>query len=95
MNSSTEAVSNTGNRGTPHLVTVIVNGRPRQIASKELSFREVVALAYENPQFTDTIVYTVTFKRGHGHKPEGTLVDGEKLKPKEGMQIHVVRTDKS
>lgn len=83
------------NQGTPHTVTVIINGRPRQVSDKELTFREVVALAFENPPFGDNIVYTVTFKRGHGGKPEGTLVEGETLKPKEGMLINVVRTDKS
>lgn len=79
----------------PHLVTIIVNGRERQVAKEELTFREVVALAFENPTFGENIVYTVTFKRGQGNKPEGTLVEGETLKPKEGMLIHVARTDKS
>jgi hypothetical protein len=80
---------------TPHLVTVIVNGRPREVMKDELTFREIVALAFDNPPFGENIVYTVTYKRGHGNKPEGTLVDGESLKPKEGMLINVARTDKS
>lgn len=92
MNETKEKDSDHGNR---HDVTVVVNGRPKSVADKELSFREVVALAYENPVFSDQISYTVTFKRGHGNKPEGTLVDGDSLKPKDGMIINVLRTDKS
>lgn len=80
---------------TTHTLTVIVNGRPKEVAKDELTFREVVALAFESPEFNEQIHYTVTFKRGHGNKPEGTLVEGETLKPKEGMIINVVRTDKS
>ena len=79
----------------PKTVEVIVNGRPKQVHEKELTFREVVALAFENPVFNDTTVYTVTYKRGGGHKPEGTLVDGGTLKVKEGTVINVARTDKS
>ena len=82
-------------RPEAHAVTVVINGRPREVSKEELTFREVVALAFDNPAFGDNIVYTVTFKRGHGQRPEGTLVDGETLKPKEGMLINVARTDKS
>lgn len=92
VESTTSAVSA---HPTPHLVTVIVNGRPREVVKDELTFREIVALAFDNPPFGENIVYTVTYKRGQGNKPEGTLVDGESLKPKEGMLINVARTDKS
>jgi hypothetical protein len=96
MNIQTEiAATAIGAHPAPHVVTVIVNGRQREVLKEELTFREVVELAFENPTFGENVVYTVTFKRGHGHKPEGTLVEGETLKPKEGMLIHVARTDKS
>jgi len=32
---------------------------------------------------------------GHGSKPEGTLVEGDTVKVKEGMIFNVARTDKS
>jgi hypothetical protein len=76
-------------------ITIIVNGRPKTVAQKELSFREVVALAFESPVFSDTIIYTVTYKRGHGEKPEGTMVDGDEVRVKEDMVFNVARTDKS
>lgn len=73
--------------------TIIVNGREKVVTEKEMSFAEIVALA--NLPAGPNIVYTVTFKRGHGNKPEGTLVDGETIKIKEGMIFNVTATDKS
>ncbi|MCB1599568.1 MAG: multiubiquitin domain-containing protein [Lysobacterales bacterium] len=96
MNPNIEpTASSAPTRPPPHTVTVVINGRPRQVEKDELTFREVVELAFDNPATGENIVYTVTFKRGQGNKPEGTLVEGETLKPKEGMLINVARTDKS
>lgn len=60
----------------------------------EMTFNEIVALAEGLPsgQF---IVYTITYRRGHGNKPEGTLVEGESVKVKDGMIFNVTATDKS
>ena len=35
--------------GHEKLLTIIVNGRERQVTSKELTYEEVVRLAYDNP----------------------------------------------
>ena len=72
---------------------IIVNGREKTVTAEEMSFAEIVALA--NLPAGPNFFYTVTFKRGHGNKPEGTLVDGEKIKIKEGMIFNVTATDKS
>ncbi len=78
-----------------HTTEVIVNGRTRQVSGKELTFVQVVNLAFDDAAFNDVTVYTVTYKRGEGHKPEGTLVEGETVKIKKGMVFNVKRTDKS
>lgn len=75
--------------------TIVVNGRQKEVSAKELSFVDVVRLAFEDAVFNETTVYTVTYKRGHGSKPEGTLVEGDTVKVKEGMIFNVARTDKS
>ena len=75
--------------------TIIVNGRERTVTADELSFAEIIALAFDNPPTGENIVFTVTYRRGHGNKPEGTLVDGETVKIKEGMIFNVTATDKS
>lgn len=76
-------------------VTIIVNGREKNVTSKELTFDEVVDLAFDDPQRGEYIVFTITYRRGHGNKPEGTLVEGETVKVKDGMIFNVTRTDKS
>lgn len=77
-------------------ITVIVNGRPRQVEKEELTFAQVVQLAFENAPTNEATAYTVTYKRGgNAQKPEGSLVAGENLKLKKGMIINVSATDKS
>jgi ABC-type sulfate transport system substrate-binding protein len=77
-------------------VTIIVNGRPREVLKNEdLTFDEVVSLAFPNPPMGDGIQYTVQYTRGHGNKPAGTLVEGQSVKVKEGMEFDVTSTNRS
>ncbi len=82
-------------KGNDKEFTIIVNGQEKTVITKELSYAEVIALAYEDPPTGQYILFTVTYRRGHGNKPEGTLVDGEAIKVKEGMIFNVTVTDKS
>lgn len=74
-------------------VTIIVNGRPKAVEKGELSFEEIVHLAFPTPQ--PNFEYTVTYSRGHDPKKEGTLVAGQSIKVKEGMVFDVTETNKS
>lgn len=77
-------------------VEIIVNGRSREVAKEELSYSDVVLLAFENASFTDTTIYTVTYKRGgNPQRPEGVMVNGDIVKVKKGMVFNVTATDKS
>ncbi|OHV78415.1 multiubiquitin domain-containing protein [Rhizobium sp. LCM 4573] len=77
-------------------VTIVVNGTPHDVPKKdELTYAEVVTLAYpEYPQHPE-VTYSVTYTRGHGNKPEGILVPGGSVKVKEGMAFNVIRTGQS
>lgn len=75
--------------------TIVVNGREKEVSQQELTFEEVVVLAYGESPGGENIVHTVTYKRGQGNKPEGSLVAGESVKVKRGMIFNVTRTDKS
>ncbi len=76
--------------------TIVVNGKQKTVATKELTFGEVVKLAFPDAVLNDgKTVYTVTYKRAEGNKHEGELVQGETVKVKEGMIVNVTRTDKS
>lgn len=76
--------------------TIYVNSRPKQVPAKEaLSFEEIVILAFGTFEKAPNIVYTVTYRKGEGNKPAGSLVDGESVRIKDGMIFDVTRTDKS
>ena len=95
MNTLEEKDDNAGN-GNNKQVTIIVNGEPKTIAKEELTFQEIVSLAYDgNPPQGENWVFTVTYRKGHGQKPEGSLVDGQTVKVKDGMVFNVTATDKS
>ncbi len=78
-----------------HTVTIIVNAREKKWSEKEISFEQVVKIAFPTPPPGENIVYTVTYRKGEGHKPEGTLTEGEQVKVKDGMIFNVTATDKS
>ena len=76
-------------------VTIVVEGTPHESAKKEISYAEVVTLEEPNYTANSTITYSVTYKRGQGNKPEGTLAPGASVKVKEGMRFSVSETGQS
>jgi hypothetical protein len=76
-------------------ITIIVNGRKKSVTSKQLTFDEIVDLAFDDPHRGPNIVFTITYRRGPDDKKEGTLLEGETVKVKDGMIFNVTRTDKS
>ncbi len=77
-------------------VTIVVDGSPYEVPKKEdISYAEVVTLADpsypEHPEKT----FSVTYTRGQGNKPEGTLPPGGSVKVKDGMSFIVNPTGQS
>lgn len=75
--------------------TIIVNGRERTVTGKDVTFDQLVALAFDTPPTGENIVFTITYRRGHGNKPEGSVLEGGSVKVKKGMIFNVTPTDKS
>jgi len=73
--------------------TIIVNGRKRTIKDDKLSYIEAVHLAFPGEQPSETVSFTVTYSIPHGH--EGSLVEGQEVKVKDGMILNVRKTDRS
>ncbi len=89
-------MNNNGNANGDKEITIIVNTREKTVSQKELTFTEIIALAYDTPPTGADVMFTVTYRRGHGNKPDGTMVETDSpLKLKEGMIINVSATDKS
>ena len=75
--------------------TIIVNGEEKPWCDRKISFEEVVELAYGAEPSNPNICYTVTFKKAAGKRKQGVLVEGDKVKVKDGTIFNVKRTDKS
>lgn len=76
--------------------TVIVNGRPKQWDSKEITFEQVVSLAFDSPPNGADTIFSVTYRRGgNEHRPEGVMVEGDSIKVKEGTVFNVSATNRS
>lgn len=77
-------------------VTVYFNGREKQIPAKDtISFEEAVAYAFDAPPSGDGVQFSVQYSRGHGDKPTGTLLEGQSVKVKKGMEFDVTPTNRS
>lgn len=74
---------------------IIVNAREKIVTAKELTFNQVVALAFDPVPSGPYIEITVAYRKGPAHKPHGTLTTGETVKVKDGMIFDVTATDKS
>lgn len=75
--------------------TIIVNAREKIWLEKNISFEQVVVLAYGIFKENGNTSYTVTYSRGEGNKPEGSMVNGDIIKIKDKMIFNVTATDKS
>ena len=82
-------------------ITIIVNAQQKTISSSELSpdgeisFDQVVHLAYDPAPSGADIVYTMMFRHSPGRPLEGRLVAGQTVKIQEGTIFNVGFTDKS
>ena len=76
-------------------VSIVVNGREKTVEKGTLTFDQLVALAFDDPPTGEFICFTITYRRGQGNKPEGSLAEGESVRVKAGMIFNVTATDKS
>ena len=82
-------------------ITIIVNGREKTVTASELSlngelsFDQVVRIAFDPPPSGPNIIITVTYRNGAGRPLEGRLKAGESVKVQDGTIFNVTPTDKS
>lgn len=76
-------------------VTIIVNTREKVAPKQDHTYAQIVALAFDNPPTGENIEITITYRKGTGDSPEGSLVAGDTVKIKDGMIFNVRATDKS
>ena len=77
-------------------INIIVNGTTTSVDSgDELSYDQVLELAFPQGERGPNIEYTVTFYNGGGRIDQGGLSEGEHVKIKSGTVFNVTRTDRS
>jgi hypothetical protein len=79
----------------PKTHTIIVNGRAETVEVNEVSYEQILHLAYPNPDTGADVLYTITWARNEQGEATGRLVPGETVKVNERMIFNVKRTNKS
>ena len=81
----------------PQKITVLVNGEEKVLPphTKQLSYEEIVKLAYGMLPTNPNTIYTVAYSNGPIENPKGTLTRGRSVLVKEGMVFNVSKSDKS
>ena len=74
---------------------IIVNARPHVVDHDEVTFDEIVDIAYPDGGRGPLISYTILYYNGGGRETEGGLSEGEAAKVKDGTVFNVTRTDRS
>lgn len=76
-------------------VPVVVNGRSQHLAKAEVSFEDLVALAYPDRPPALSEMFTVTYRHGPADRPEGSLAPTQTMRSISGASYNVTATDKS
>ena len=81
----------------PQKITVLINGEEKVLPphTKQLSYEEIVKLAYGMLPTKPNTIYTVAYSNGPIENPKGTLTRGRSVLVKEGMVFNVSKSDKS
>ena len=84
------------NENETHTFTIVVNARTKTWSEKEITFEQVVQLAFDTPPNSAETIFTVTYRKGgNEHRPEGVMVAGDSVKVKEGTIFNVTTTSRS
>lgn len=79
----------------PRETEIIVNGRRRIVPNDEVSFEEVLELAFPGPHTDPNVVFSMTYRHAAQHPSAGELAPGGMVKAKTGSVFNVTRTVKS
>lgn len=77
-------------------IEIVVNGRTKTTLLKELSFDQIVALAFDTPPHGTDTIFSITYRKGgNEHRPEGVMAEGDIVKVKKGTIFNVSATNRS
>ncbi len=80
----------------PHKsIRIVVNGREKTVDGDEVTYDDIIDIAFPNGGRGDLIEYTVAYTYGGGRKTEGIVKERDRVKIKNGTEFLVERTDRS
>jgi hypothetical protein len=89
-------IDKTEKQGETKDVTVHFNGRSKLLEkNSEITFNDAISYAFAQPPTGDNLQFTVQYTKGHSDKPKGSLVEGQSVKAKDGMEFDVTPTNRS
>jgi hypothetical protein len=75
---------------------IFINGQAKVVATKWVTYAQIVAIAFPNPPTGPNIIYTVGYEDGPPRNSSGSLTaQSGKIQVKDGMIFDVTPTDKS
>lgn len=95
MSTNDQAHSDSASHHPDKQVTIYINGTPKVVQKERLTFEEIVALSFDNPPTGDGVQFTIQYSRGHSSNSKGSLVEGQTVQVKEGMEFDVTLTNRS
>lgn len=75
-------------------IEIIINGRSRAVSGSQVTFEEIVQLAFPGSHDSNT-AFSITYRKSASVPPEGELGAGGVVKIKQGTIFNVTRTIKS
>ena len=80
---------------TGNQIEIIINGTKHSVHGDEVSFDQVVEIAYPDGRQGPQITYTVNFYSSADRPDSGKLTEHQKIRAKNGTVFNVTRTDRS
>jgi hypothetical protein len=75
--------------------TIIVNTREKSVEGDEVTYQQLLDLAFDQIPEGENIEIVITYRNGKGDHKEGELFPGERVPVKNRMIFDVTPTDKS
>ena len=80
---------------TGKMIEIFVNARPHVVADRDVSFEQVVALAFPGQDQGADTEYIVTYTRAQHGNESGSLAPGQEVRVKKGTSFGVQITTRS
>jgi hypothetical protein len=77
----------------PDSFHIIVNARPKEVTGTQISYRELVNLAFPDDPHNSEVLFSIHYTAPH--LPDGTLAEGQTVKLENGMKFDVTKTNRS